>query len=516
MPLDPNKNGQTHASVDESVLLTESAVEDIEIAYVRQGDRAYVALGDVSASDIGEGVELVENITDLDTTEVMVEGVDGKRPMNFVKDGTWVVEGIFQRADTVNVNKRKYSRKLWERVLSEDGPTMRNIRERSMIGQVEHPADGRSNLKLAALLVTSNKLREDGIVWGTAELLNTPDGMLLQALSEAKIKWGISSRGRGRVDGEGNVDEERFTLGTYDAVSSPSTPGAFPSAKRVKSASRAKGTNESVTLPDVPDFEGLSEDDQIDLARDFLRQFATATGETEVADTLDGVWKAALRVPSVSEGDDNSADLLVVNDNLRVANRQLVAELAERKNATPTVNENTDNPDNTDTGADNTDTDNFLDDGALDDAVRQNLQLQERIEAIQTELGETQQALDESVASSTQLTSLQLKVDETRAEYDDLVTLYVEHRDQVVAYLLEHVPALQSDPEALGDVDNIQSLLQLAVQAKRVAVTEADNSTARMPDNSTKPSLNLGKRCLNDVEAPIGARQAADAIRRAL
>ena len=70
---------------------------------------------------------------------------------------------------------------------------------------------------------------DDGVCYGTVELLDTPSGQILQSLVESGVTLGISSRGVGstRRDGDYDVVQDDFQLICWDYVSEPSTPGAF-------------------------------------------------------------------------------------------------------------------------------------------------------------------------------------------------------------------------------------------------------------------------------------------------
>jgi hypothetical protein len=70
---------------------------------------------------------------------------------------------------------------------------------------------------------------DDGVCYGTVELLDTPSGKILQSLVESGVTLGISSRGVGSTRREGDYDvvQDDFQLICWDYVSEPSTPGAF-------------------------------------------------------------------------------------------------------------------------------------------------------------------------------------------------------------------------------------------------------------------------------------------------
>jgi hypothetical protein len=212
------------------ILLIEGAEGALvpEVAYVRQGDRVWFARGkpDQLVESIDDGVQLVESIELLELEERQVNGAVVKLP----KGGRWVLEGPAQRSDVKNANGRLYPREIWNQwIAKEDSPAQVAIRERAMIGHLEHPKDGRTDGKEGALVVTRSTLREDGVVWNQFELLDTPNGLILQEYTRKGVKWGVSSRGTGSVAETGRVNPGDFRLETWDAVMRPSVQGAHPS-----------------------------------------------------------------------------------------------------------------------------------------------------------------------------------------------------------------------------------------------------------------------------------------------
>lgn len=446
-------NGQTQPSVDESTIwLMESSGDDIAVAYVQQGNKVFVAKGRDKATSLPESVQIVESITDLEHVQTLVESAGKQVPRTAIKDGKWVVEGVFQRSDTENINKRKYSRKLWERVLAESAPAQKSIGERRMIGHVEHPEDGRTDLKKSAILVTSNKLREDGVVWGTAEVLNTPDGLVLQALCEAGIPWGVSSRGRGRVDANGQVDESKYTLVTYDAVDSPSTPGARPPARKVVEG--ADGVVESAGNGAPParvdpfrELHALAELDEAAQMADvvsFVKKMAHTAGRADVASTMDTLFRSATKVQARLDGVTEStaaaeaaqtalANALDIADTLRASNLELVAQLAEsRKNpppSTPAV----------DTAK------------ALDDLLEAKEKLQTATDENTRVKRELETVREEAKAA---LTTTQARLAESEKARSNLSTQMLAERDQLAAFLVAQMPGLKQAP-AGGSVKEV-------------------------------------------------------------
>jgi len=135
------------------------------------------------------------------------------------------LKGILQRANTLNQNGRVYPKEVLER---EVGNYQKLIRENRALGECDHPDTSVVELKNVSHIVRECYMDGDD-VYGTIELLNTPSGKILQALVEAQVTTGISSRGVGSVkeDKGQQIVQEDFQLICFDMVSEPSTPGAF-------------------------------------------------------------------------------------------------------------------------------------------------------------------------------------------------------------------------------------------------------------------------------------------------
>lgn len=206
--------------------------------YVVQGKKVWVAFGQHRLAESSDQ-ELVERYEELELEERKV----GEQVLRLPKGGRWVVEGPFQRSDVENANRRKYPRGIWERLIADEGSyAQKAIRERAMLGHLEHPADGRTDGAKGAILVTKATLEKDGTVMGQAEILDTPMGLILQEYTRKSVRWGVSSRGNGSVKDDGTVDPENYVLETWDAVMKPSVPGAFP----LPQGSKPIGASESI------------------------------------------------------------------------------------------------------------------------------------------------------------------------------------------------------------------------------------------------------------------------------
>lgn len=145
---------------------------------------------------------------------------------NLRTPGKVLVQGIIQRANSLNQNKRVYPKPI---LMREVKKYMQLVKERRSLGELDHPESSVINLTNVSHLITELAWQGDDLI-GTVEVLPTPAGNILKALFEAGVKVGISSRGLGSVQemGNGNVEvQEDFEILCWDMVSNPSTQGSF-------------------------------------------------------------------------------------------------------------------------------------------------------------------------------------------------------------------------------------------------------------------------------------------------
>lgn len=151
--------------------------------------------------------------------------------------GKIVMKGILQKSDTLNQNGRVYPDVILSREVRN---YQKFIKENRALGELDHPDSSVVELKNASHIVREAYMQE-GICYGTVEILDTPSGKILQSLVESGITLGISSRGVGSTKRESNYDvvQDDFQLICWDFVSEPSTPGAFM-MKEGRSLSRSE------------------------------------------------------------------------------------------------------------------------------------------------------------------------------------------------------------------------------------------------------------------------------------
>ena len=144
--------------------------------------------------------------------------------------GNLMVEGILATAEVKNGNGRYYSKDLWDREMKKYGEL---IKERRSMGELDHPESSVINLQNVSHLISDYWWDGDNVM-GKIEILPTPSGNILKELIKAGVTVGVSSRGMGSLEQNGNVMEvqDDFELLCWDFVSTPSNPGSFMHALR--------------------------------------------------------------------------------------------------------------------------------------------------------------------------------------------------------------------------------------------------------------------------------------------
>ena len=146
--------------------------------------------------------------------------------------GNPLVEGILATAEVKNGNGRYYSKDLWDREIDK---YQELIRENRATGELDHTESQVINLKNVSHYIKEMHWDGDNVV-GTIEILPTPSGNILKALIDSGITVGVSSRGMGSLEQNGDIMEvqDDFELLCWDFVSTPSNPGSYMTIKEGK------------------------------------------------------------------------------------------------------------------------------------------------------------------------------------------------------------------------------------------------------------------------------------------
>lgn len=167
-----------------------------------------------------------------DTLVLSRDVYESTQPDSGSKSVLRVIKGPVAEWDKLNRNKRKYSEKLWDRVL-ETPYVKEQLRYKTLYGEANHPTDryevdfGRVSHRISEMW----KVPATNQIYATIEILDTPLGRILNTLYDAGGVIGYSSRAGGSLTprkGYTEVDEDSYNFVTFDAVPFPSVESARP------------------------------------------------------------------------------------------------------------------------------------------------------------------------------------------------------------------------------------------------------------------------------------------------
>ena len=134
------------------------------------------------------------------------------------------LKGTLMQAEVVNRNKRRY--RLGELTEAVAIANQQIQSHGGIFGELDHPQGITINMDRISHVITEMYMDGNDAI-GTCKLLNTPMGLIAKELANSGCRYGVSSRGMGRVN-ESTGEVEGFALVTVDLVATPSAPGAMP------------------------------------------------------------------------------------------------------------------------------------------------------------------------------------------------------------------------------------------------------------------------------------------------
>lgn len=157
----------------------------------------------------------------IETLQVKPSQVNKPGPSHYVKEsvgGRLIITLPATVCDKKNLNERVYGSTLMENVSRNAKPSFES---RELLSSVnEHPSEPYVTPGQASHIVIDSWVK-DGVFYNKWEILETATGKDLRALVEANVAFGVSIRGVGSVDYQGNILEDYEFLGC-DCVAEPS------------------------------------------------------------------------------------------------------------------------------------------------------------------------------------------------------------------------------------------------------------------------------------------------------
>ena len=163
-------------------------------------------------------MKLIAEYTDQNLEFMTEEKEDGSR--------NYIIEGVFMQAEQKNRNGRIYPKPIMEKAVNKYVGDQ--VSKGRAVGELNHPEGPTVNLDKVSHKIESLDWKGNDVV-GKATILETPMGMIVKGLLDGKVQLGVSTRGMGSLQNNGNamVVKDDFILNAVDIVQDPSAPSAF-------------------------------------------------------------------------------------------------------------------------------------------------------------------------------------------------------------------------------------------------------------------------------------------------
>lgn len=158
-------------------------------------------------------------VEEAEQIEFLTEDVNGKKQ--------YFIEGIFLQTELENKNGRIYPKPIMDKEV--ERYIRESINTNRAVGELSHGTSIEPDPKLISHRIISLKESGNNFI-GKALVLDTPNGQIVKALMEGKVKFGVSSKGLGTLqerNGKKYVAEDYRLSTAADVVFSPSGQNCY-------------------------------------------------------------------------------------------------------------------------------------------------------------------------------------------------------------------------------------------------------------------------------------------------
>lgn len=170
-----------------------------------------------------------------DGTSLITEAADNS--------GFYYLKGTFLEGERENHNGRVYPQQVIEGAVNQLNEKIQS--HGPVAGECDHPEGLNINFDRISHVITEMKLVGSNGV-GTIKVIKAGLGLIVGATIEAGLQVGVSSRGSGNIDGQGQVSD--FDIVTIDIVANPSAHSAYPNVSLAESLRLNKHGEEAMYL----------------------------------------------------------------------------------------------------------------------------------------------------------------------------------------------------------------------------------------------------------------------------
>ncbi len=230
------------------------------------------------------------------------------------------LEGICADFANPTRNGRFYSRELWENVFKDD-LVKEALETKTLIGELDHPEERFETLAQEACVVMTDYKFNDDTLTGGFDILDTQKGRTLKALLDYGCVMGVSSRGQGDVQSNGEyeeVDPTTYDFAGFDVVLTP----AVKRARQKVTESNKKSEDKLIPLTESLNNE-INSTNSVD-ALDSIAKLIEAAHLPNSADLMEAISN---KRKSIEEGKTISERIKSDLHNAKIENKKLEKQI---------------------------------------------------------------------------------------------------------------------------------------------------------------------------------------------
>jgi hypothetical protein len=157
--------------------------------------------------------------------------------------GFYYLKGVMMEGERENHNGRNYPLEVIKGAVQQ---LSQKIADHGPVaGECDHPEGLNINFDRISHVITDMQLQEANGV-GVIKVIKAGLGLIVGGAIEAGLQVGVSTRGSGNIDNQGQVSD--FDIVTVDIVANPSAQGAYPNISLSESLKLNKHGQEAVYL----------------------------------------------------------------------------------------------------------------------------------------------------------------------------------------------------------------------------------------------------------------------------
>lgn len=149
-------------------------------------------------------------------------------------------EGKCFNTKILNNNDFRLSDELYDNVVNSD-EYKRGIEYGHYISFLGHPEDPDcQEFEHGCGIFRGMNRLDNGDVLGTVDLVNTPVGQIVKTFTDAGVRFGLSIRGMGDIEANGDVNPDTFVFRGFDLVAFPAYEDCIPEFKEIAASTDTK------------------------------------------------------------------------------------------------------------------------------------------------------------------------------------------------------------------------------------------------------------------------------------